>query len=124
LYTLPFRSPVPSGGIVIVGPCAAGKTTLAQALRARGYVARQIAQEHSYVPDMWLKLSRPETLIYLDASFERCTERKRLSWTEAEYAEQRHRLRHAREHCQIYINSDALTPEQVLAAAIEALRRS
>lgn len=121
MYTGLARSPAPTGGIVIVGPCAAGKTTLAQGLRARGYAARQIAQEHSYVPDMWRRLSRPEVLIFLDASYATCTARKRLNWTPADYGEQRRRLAHAREHCHIYIDSDRLTPEEVLAAVTEAL---
>jgi deoxyadenosine/deoxycytidine kinase len=121
LYTRPLRSPAPTGGIVIVGPCAAGKTTLARGLQAHGLPARQIAQEHSYVPDMWLRLSRPDILVFLDASYERCTQRKALNWTLAEYQEQHRRLGHAREHCHIYIDSDDLTPEEVLAAAIKGL---
>jgi deoxyadenosine/deoxycytidine kinase len=121
LYTRPLRSPAPTGGIVIVGPCAAGKTTLARGLQAHGLPARQIAQEHSYVPDMWLRLSRPDILVFLDASYERCTQRKALNWTLAEYQEQHRRLAHAREHCHIYIDSDDLTPEEVLAAAIKGL---
>jgi deoxyadenosine/deoxycytidine kinase len=121
LYTRPLRSPAPTGGIVIVGSCAAGKTTLARGLQAHGLPARQIAQEHSYVPDMWLRLSRPDILVFLDASYERCTQRKALNWTLAEYQEQHRRLAHAREHCHIYIDSDDLTPEEVLAAAIKGL---
>jgi deoxyadenosine/deoxycytidine kinase len=121
LYTRPLRSPAPTGGIVIVGPCAAGKTTLARGLQAHGLPARQIAQEHSYVPDMWLRLSRPDILVFIDASYERCTQRKALNWTLAEYQEQHRRLAHAREHCHIYIDSDDLTPEEVLAAAIKGL---
>ncbi|HET7010899.1 MAG TPA: hypothetical protein VFI11_09010 [Anaerolineales bacterium] len=108
---------------MIVGPCAAGKTTLVNGLKARGIQARQIAQEHSYVPNMWRRLSRPDVLIFLEASFERCTERKRLSWSRSEYLEQLRRLADAREHCHIYINSDSLTPEEVLAEALDGLRR-
>ena len=33
--------------IAIVGPCGAGKSTLAEVLIGHGYPARQIAQEHS-----------------------------------------------------------------------------
>jgi dephospho-CoA kinase len=36
--------------IGVVGPCAAGKTTLVAALKNRGYEVHHIAQEHSYVP--------------------------------------------------------------------------
>lgn len=101
------------GGIVIVGPCAAGKSTLAERLGAAGWPARQIAQEHSYIPDMWQQMSRPETLIFLDASFEACTQRKALDWNRTEYEEQIARLAHAREHSDLVVMTDDLTPEQV-----------
>ncbi len=110
--------------VAIVGPCASGKSTLAAGLRQHGFLARQIAQEHSYVPAMWQRLSRPDALIYLDASYETCTRRKSLDWLPSEHAEQLHRLRHAREYCDIYINTDSLTAEQVLAHALGALGES
>jgi thymidylate kinase len=108
--------PAPSSGprIAIVGPCGAGKTTLAEQLQALGLQARQIAQEHSYVPAMWQILTRPDILIYLDASFVICSQRKRLDWTPADHAEQLRRLAHARAHCDIYVQSDWRTPEEVL----------
>jgi len=118
LYTHPFQAARPAGGIAIVGPCAAGKTTLARGLQEHGWPARQIAQEHSYVADMWKRLSRPDLLVFLDASFEICTARKQLNWTRAEYEEQRRRLAHARDNCDVYLNSDALRPEQVLVEVL------
>jgi deoxyadenosine/deoxycytidine kinase len=118
LYTHPFQAARPAGGIAIVGPCAAGKTTLARGLQEHGWPARQIAQEHSYVADMWKRLSRPDLLVFLDASFENCTARKQLNWTRAEYEEQRRRLAHARDNCDVYLNSDALRPEQVLVEVL------
>jgi len=39
--------------IMIVGPCAAGKTTLEANLTKLGYDARAVAQEHSEVQTMW-----------------------------------------------------------------------
>ena len=73
------------GGIIIVGPCGSGKTTLAEKLQQDGLEARQVAQEHSYVPTMWQELSQPDFLIFLDASFETSTERKSLNWNIEEY---------------------------------------
>jgi deoxyadenosine/deoxycytidine kinase len=107
--------------IAIVGPCASGKTTLAQALRVRNLPARQIAQEHSYVSNMWQVLTKPTVLIYLDASFPVCTQRKSLSWSSKEYDAQKIRLQHAQENCQIYIDTDELTPDEVLQKSILAL---
>jgi len=107
--------------IAIVGPCASGKTTLANGLVRHGYNARQIAQEHSFVPDMWQVLTKPDILIFLDASYPYCTERKSLDWLPAEYEEQQRRLRHARQHCDIYQLTDDLTPETVLKSVLASL---
>jgi hypothetical protein len=66
----------PALRVAVVGPCASGKSTLTAALRAAGYEARQPAQEHSYVPDMWRRLVDPDVLIYLDISYEALLERR------------------------------------------------
>jgi len=46
--------------IALVGPCSSGKTTLAVFLKAQGYDVRQPAQEHTYAPQMWQRLSKPD----------------------------------------------------------------
>lgn len=109
--------------IVIVGPCGAGKTTLAEGLTASNFPARQITQEHSYVPNMWQLLSKPDILIYLDASFESCDQRKRLDWSPKDHTEQHRRLAHARQHCDIYLLTDDLTLEQILQCVLQSLQR-
>lgn len=108
--------------IAVVGVCAAGKTTLVRALRARGFNARQVLQEHSYVPYMWQKITAPDLLIYLDASLETVRRRRAdpefPSWIwDAEQA----RLAHARAHCHLYIATDDLTPEQVVEHVLPIL---
>lgn len=108
--------------VAVVGVCAAGKSTLAHNLRARGWNARQVAQEHSYAPDMWRRITDPDVLIYLDAQLATIRLRRRdpdfPAWLlEAE----RYRLRHARQHCAIYLPTDDLTPEEVLARVLAAL---
>jgi hypothetical protein len=116
----PAPEPIP-GRIVIVGVCAAGKSTLARGLRALGYDAKTAAQEHSYVPDMWQRLSRPTVLIYLDVSFEVIQQRRVVPYGPEHVDEQRQRVAHARAHCQIYIHTDALSIAQVLAEALALL---
>ena len=107
--------------IAVVGPCASGKTTLVEALNQLGFPAKQVAQEHSYVQDMWQQLTKPDLLIYLDASYGVCTARKRLNWTEGEYATQQERLTHAREHCDLYIMSDSYSIEEILEMVLEEI---
>ena len=104
--------------IGIVGPCGAGKSTLIQGLEARGYRCRHIAQEHSYVPHMWQRITNPDLLIYLHASFAVCTARRRLTWLESDYSEQLRRLQHARQHADLIIDTDHQTPAQVLEMAV------
>jgi deoxyadenosine/deoxycytidine kinase len=107
--------------IGIVGPCSAGKTTLITGLKKYGYEARHIAQEHSYVADMWKRITNPDVLIYLDVSFPLTLSRRNMDWTEIEYAEQLHRLRHARQHADLYIPTDSLSPEQVIEQVLAFL---
>jgi thymidylate kinase len=107
--------------IGVVGPCAAGKTTLIAALRTLGYRAHHIAQEHSYVADMWERISKPDVLIYLDVSYNISMLRRPMNWVEADFTEQVHRLQHARQHASLYIDSDDLTPGEVLQKVIDFL---
>lgn len=100
--------------IGIVGPCGAGKTTLAVHLRAQGYRVRHIAQEHSYVPAMWQKLTNPDILIYLDVSYENTLLRRKLNWTQEEFEEQLRRLSHARQHADLIIDTNPLDAAGVI----------
>jgi deoxyadenosine/deoxycytidine kinase len=117
----PAPSPI-KGRVAVVGVCAAGKSTLVAALRAQHYDARDCAQEHSYVPDMWQRLSRPEVLVYLDVSYEALCQRRTVDFDTAYLDEQRRRLAHARRHCAIYIDTSHLSREQVLAKIVARLR--
>jgi len=99
--------------IGVVGPCAAGKSTLIAILRSHGIAVRHIAQEHSYVQAMWQRLTNPDLLVFLDVSYPETMKRRRLNWQEGEYQEQQRRLSHARAHADIYIYTDGLTPEEI-----------
>ena len=100
--------------IGVVGPCAAGKSTLIAGLTRLGYRTRHIAQEHSYVKDMWLRLTNPDILVFLNATYPATCLRRKLNWTEADWQEQQHRLRHARENADLYLDTDGLSAEDVL----------
>ena len=108
--------------IGVVGPCGAGKSTLIAGLERYGYACRHIAQEHSYVQAMWQIISKPDVLIFLHASFPIATARRKLDWREKDYEEQTRRLSHAREHAHIIIDTDRLTPDQILQIVLEYLK--
>lgn len=100
--------------IGLVGPCAAGKSTIGRILKNMGYEVRQIAQEHSYVPDMWKKISNPDILIYLEVSYENTLSRKNLGWKKSDYDIQMNRLSHAIKFSDFKINTDQYTVEEVV----------
>lgn len=108
--------------IGVVGPCGSGKSTLISGLKEAGYSGRHIAQEHSYVPYMWKRITDPDLLVYLNASFETCTLRRNLNWRREDYHEQLHRLSHALENADLIIETDNLTPDKVLACLIDFLK--
>ncbi len=100
--------------IAIVGPCASGKSTLAKALRQAGYQVRQPAQEHSYVPAMWQRLTQPDLLIYLDVDYSASLQRRpHIDYGPERLAEQHQRLAHARQHCDLYLDTSPLTPQEI-----------
>jgi hypothetical protein len=108
----------------IVGPCTSGKTTLIANIKSLpGVELRHIAQEHSYVPSMWQRISHPAWLVFLDVSYHISLERKNLDWTLGEYQEQQRRLAHAREHADFYLMTDGLTPDEVADQVMNFLSR-
>ena len=107
----------------MVGACAAGKSTLVSALREAGYEARHVAQEHSYVPAMWQRVSRPDVLIYLDADYETIMARRApFPFRPAHLAEQNRRLAHARQHCDLLVDTSDLTPAEVQQRCLSFLK--
>jgi cytidylate kinase len=105
--------------IGIVGPCGSGKSTLIKKLAQQGIQARHIAQEHSYVPSMWQRITNPDVLIFLDASYPVTIQRRKLNWTTDEYLDQQQRLSHARQHADFFLLTDSLTTDEVLGAVLD-----
>jgi guanylate kinase len=113
----------PSPLIGVVGPCASGKSTLIAGLTRLGFRTHHIAQEHSYVKDMWQRLTNPDILIFLDATWPTTCQRRKLDWTEADWQEQQLRLSHARENADLYLDTDKLSVEEVLNKVVEFLNK-
>jgi deoxyadenosine/deoxycytidine kinase len=108
--------------IGIVGPCAAGKTTLEHNLVPLSYDAHAIAQEHSQAQTMWQQIGKPEILIYLDASLATICARLNVNWEQSYLDEQNRRLAHARVHADFALVTDDLSREQVAARVIEYVK--
>jgi deoxyadenosine/deoxycytidine kinase len=117
-----MSDPDPRLLIGVVGPCGSGKSTLIAGLEKHGYRCRHIAQEHSYVKHMWKHVTNPDVLIFLECSYENSTSRRNLNWLPSDHEEQLRRLSHAYEHADIFINTNLLTPEEVLDQALESLK--
>lgn len=108
--------------IAVVGPCSCGKSTLTKALKAAGYQARHPAQEHSYVPNMWQRLTQPDVLIYLDVDYPNVRLRRpHIDGGPQRLAEQHHKLRHARENCDFYLDTSGLSVVEVETAVFNFL---
>jgi ABC-type glutathione transport system ATPase component len=108
----------------VVGPCGSGKTTLVTNLRVLGYRSKVIAQEHSYVADMWFRLTQPDILIFLQASYSTTKIRKKFDWSDKEYQEQQNRLRHALANADIIVDTDLLSPADVCSLVVSKIPSS
>ncbi len=104
--------------IVVVGPCASGKTTLVNTLRELGLDAHNVAQEHSGIKTLWRKKS-PDVVVMLDASLPVIRRRRSVPWGEERLVAQRERLRDARKHASLFIQTDPLTREEVAGAVLD-----
>lgn len=114
--------PIPSLSprIVVVGPCASGKSTLVAALRASGYDAHVSAQEHSAVPRLWER-GGPDVLIALRATIDAVRERRDQSWPGWLHDLQEQRLAHAQDAADLVIDTSDLDADDVADRAIEFL---
>lgn len=105
--------------IGVVGVCASGKSTLVTGLRALGYDAFSICQEHSASPHLW-QHAHPDFLVCLDASLESIRTRRTVPWGSERIAAQTERLADARRHCHLFLPTDGLSREEVLARVVQA----
>ena len=109
--------------IGVVGPCASGKSTLIRGLEQHGYLAKHIVQEHSYVPGMWQLITNPDILIYLDVTYKESLQRRPMNWTQQEYEQEQDRLRHARANAHYYLETDGLSPAEVLDRVLKFIKK-
>lgn len=101
--------------IAIVGPCSSGKSTLRKNLLAAGYrTVKNPTQEHSYVKDMWQKITKPDVLIYLDVDYPTTLIRRpHIDLGPQRVETQKDRLSHARQHADFYLDTSQLSPDVI-----------
>lgn len=106
--------------IGVVGNCVAGKSTLVGSLRAKGYDAINIPQEHSVSRRFWRRL-KPDVLIYLSCTLETAQKRRKIAWGQERLNEQWDILTEARDNANICIETDGLSLEEVVAVSEQAI---
>lgn len=108
------------GLIGVVGNCVAGKTTLVNGLKSKGYRAVNIAQEHSTAQRLWQR-KKPDYLVCISCSLESAQKRREIYWGQERLDDQWQRLTHARERCDLFLATDGMEIEDVLTFVIAAV---
>lgn len=108
--------------VVVVGPCASGKTTLVFNLRAAGVDAHVSGQEHSAIRNLWHRLN-PDVLVALDVDLETLRRRRHPAWPETLYAVQHERLAEAFDAAHVRIDTGRVSERDVLDEVLRAVAR-
>lgn len=119
------QTPVDTGTlptIVLVGPCASGKTTLARELAKSGIPVRICGQEHSSIRELWRTLD-PDILVALVIDLPTLRARRHEHWPEHLYSVQRRRLASAVATADLVIDTTRVSPAQAAAMVQHHLNR-
>lgn len=106
--------------VVVVGPCASGKSTLVERLTRAGYDAYVCSQEHSEITTLWQHLG-PDAVIALDVDLATIRIRRGDDWPDTIYQEQRKRLGAAWDAADIIIDTSVTSADETFARALNAL---
>ena len=109
--------------IVIVGPCASGKSTLAANLRAVGLDARVSGQEHSEVSYLWSRME-PDVVVGLHIDLETLRFRRGSTWSARLFDHQLRRLREAYGAAHLHLDTSTLDESQALAEVLALVGHS
>lgn len=104
--------------VVVVGPCASGKSTLANHLRAHGVNVHVVGQEHSAVKWLWRRRD-PDYVIALDVDLPTLRRRRSEHWPESVYVKQRERLEDAFAAASIIIDTSHASEWDVLRMVLD-----
>lgn len=106
--------------VVVIGPCASGKTSLTTRLQKLGYDARACGQEHSEISELWRHL-HPDVLIGLHIDLETLRKRRSATWSDRIYGRQIDRLRSGFERADLVVECDSIDQETVVRQVIRWL---
>ena len=107
--------------IVVIGPCASGKTSLTTRLQGLGYDALACGQEHSEIAELW-KHQQPDVVIGLRIGLQTLRQRRSDGWPEAIYSRQMTRLESGYRNADLVIDCDAVDQQAVMDRVIAWLR--
>ncbi len=98
--------------IVVIGPCASGKTSLTTRLQHVGYDALACGQEHSDIAELW-KHQQPDVVIGLRIELDTLRRRRSEAWSEDIYTRQMTRLESGYRNAHLLIDCDAVDQQAV-----------
>lgn len=108
--------------IMVVGTHGSGKSTLVNGLEAMGYSAFSFAQEHSASPRVWRRRN-PDVLIALYCSYDTLVQRRGIQWPKRLWLRQLYSLGDAWAHADIRMQTDMLTPDELIARVAARLNQ-
>ena len=98
--------------IVVIGPCASGKTSLTSHLQRLGYDALACGQEHSEITELW-RHQEPDVVIGLRIELDTLRRRRSSDWPEEIYDRQMTRLESGYRNADLMVDSDEIDQEEV-----------
>jgi len=108
--------------VVVVGPCASGKSTLVAGLRRLGFAASACGQEHSEIATLW-RHTDPDIVVALAVDLATIRARRGVTeWPEWLYDAQRRRLRQAEAAATLRVDTPQFDPAAVLELVASHLR--
>lgn len=109
--------------VVVIGPCASGKTSLTTRLQRLGYDAHACGQEHSDIPTLW-QHQQPDLVIGLSITLDTLRARRRSdSWSGQIFSRQMERLRCGFDHADLMIDCNDIDQQTVLDSVLAWMRQ-
>lgn len=106
--------------LVVVGPCASGKSTLVAGLRRLGVDAIVCGQEHSDIATLWRR-KEPDLVVALEIDLATLRARRDPAWPEWLYEVQRRRLAAATSAAAVRLDTSRLDADSVLHRVVQCL---